>query len=144
MVQKTVAAHPGATRYTSVSFAPLQIRPPGERRGEYSDDHIAVWVVHVWEVNPPEGQERLEWFLITNEPISSFKDAYRVVGWYECRWVMEESHKGMKTGCSIECPQFTTEDPLKPAIALISIVTLTLFEMRDASRHANAKNRKAS
>ena len=91
----------------------------------------------------PEGQERLEWFLITNEPVFAFEDAYRVVGWYECRWIIEEYHKGTKTGCNIESPQFTTEERLQPAIALLSIVTLTLLAMRDASRRPDAKMRKA-
>jgi len=104
---------------------------------------LKVWIVRVWEVDPPEGQEALEWILITNEPVKSFAAAYRVVGWYECRWIIEEYHKGMKTGCQIESPQFTSEDRLQPAIALISIVTLTLLEMRDASRRADAKTRKA-
>ena len=72
-----------------------------------------------------KGQERLEWFLVTNQPVLSFEDAYRVVGWYECRWIIEEYHKGLKTGCKIESPQFTAEERLKPAIALLSIVTLT-------------------
>jgi len=100
-------------------------------------------VVRVWEIDPPEGQERLEWFLITNEVVETFAGSYRVVGWYEKRWIVEEYHKGKKTGCQIESPQFTTEERLQPAIALISIVTLTLLEMRDASRRSDAKTRPA-
>jgi hypothetical protein len=34
----------------------------------------------------------LEWFLLTNEPVTTFEDAYRVVGWYECRWIIETNH----------------------------------------------------
>ena len=37
----------------------------------------------------------------------------------------QEYHKGMKTGRQIESPQFTSEEALQPATALISIVTLT-------------------
>ena len=50
----------------------------------------------------------------------------------------------MKTGCQIESPQFTSEESLQPAIALISIVTLTLLSMRDASRRPDARQRKAT
>jgi hypothetical protein len=50
----------------------------------------------------------------------------------------------MKTGCKIESPQFTAEERLKPAIALLSIVTLTLLAMRDASRRSDARTRKAT
>jgi hypothetical protein len=88
-------------------------------------------------------QERLDWTLITNEPINVFEDAYRVVGWYECRWIIEKYHKGMKTGCRVESLQFTSDDRLQPTIALISVVTLTLLSLRQASRRADAKTRPA-
>jgi hypothetical protein len=128
----------------AVSFAAVRIKPPLEKNGNHGNQPLAVWIVRVWEMNPPAGEERLEWFLLTNEPVTTFEDAYRVVGWYECRWVIEEYHKGMKTGCRIESPQFTTEEALQPAIALISIVTLTLLSMRDASRRPDARQRKAT
>ncbi len=50
----------------------------------------------------------------------------------------------MKTGCRVESPQFTREQRLQPAIALLSIVTLTLLQLRDAARRPDAKERKAS
>ncbi len=128
----------------AVSFAPVQIKPPGKKNGNHGNEPLTVWVVRVWEKNPPEGQERLEWFLVTNEPVLCFEHAYRVVEWYECRWIIEEYHKGKKTGCKIESPQFTAEERLQPAIALLSIVTLTLLAMRDASRRTDAKRRKAT
>ena len=127
----------------AVSMAPVQIKSPQTRNGNHGDTPLPMWIVRVWEISPPPGEERLEWFLLTNEPVHSFEDAYRVVSWYECRWIVEEYHKGMKTGCRIESPQFTCEDRLQPAIALISIVTLTLLAMRDASRRPDAKARKA-
>jgi hypothetical protein len=128
----------------AVSFAAVQIKPPMEKNGNHGNQPLPMWVVRVWEIDPPAGQERLEWFLLTNEPVTTFEDAYRVVGWYECRWIIEEYHKGMKTGCRIESPQFTSEEALQPATALISIVTLTLLSMRDASRRPDAKQRKAT
>jgi len=128
----------------SVAFAPVQIRPSTKKTGNYGNEPLAVWVIRVWEVNPPQGQERLEWVLLTNEPVRSFEDAYRVVGWYECRWIVEEYHKGLKTGCRIESPQFTSEDRLEPAIAILSVVTLTLLQLRDASRRPDAKTRRAT
>jgi hypothetical protein len=128
----------------AVSYAAVRVKPPMERNGNHGHQPLPMWVVRVWEIDPPVGEERLEWFLLTNEPVTSFEDAYRVVGWYECRWIIEEYHKGMKTGCRIESPQFTSEEALQPAIALISIVTLTLLSMRDASRRPDARQRKAT
>jgi hypothetical protein len=125
----------------AVAFAPIQINPSKMGKG---DQPMKVWVIRVWEVDPPKGQERLEWILITNEPVESFEAAYRVVGWYENRWIIEEYHKGMKTGCRTESLQFTSEDRLQPAIAVLSVVTLTLLQLRQASRRADAKTRKAT
>jgi len=125
----------------AVAFAPVQINPSKSGKGSKP---MKVWTVRVWEIDPPAGQERLEWILITNEPVKCFEAAYRVVGWYECRWIVEEYHKGMKTGCRTEDIQFTSEDRLQPAIALLSVVALTLLELRQASRRSDAQTRKAT
>ena len=128
----------------AVAAAAVQIRPSTKKTGNYGSAPLALWVIRVWEVDPPPEQERLEWVLLTNEPVRSFDDAYRVVGWYECRWIIEEYHKGLKTGCRIESPQFISEDRLQPAIAVLSVVTLTLLQLRDASRRPDAKTRRAT
>jgi len=125
----------------AVGFAPVQIAHSKMRKG---DPTMSVWVIRVWELNPPSGQERLDWTLITNEPVCNFEDAYRIVGWYECRWMVEEYHKGMKTGCRTEDLQFTDEDRLQPAIAVLSVVTLTLLQLRQAARAPDAQTRKAT
>ena len=76
--------------------------------------------------------------------MKTFSDARRVIGWYECRWVIEEYHKAMKTGCNIEEPQFTCTQRLQLAIALLSVVALSLLQLRDASRRADAQDRPAT
>lgn len=139
--KKKLVVRKKRTANMAVAYAPVQIRPS---KGGRSCPTLQVWVLRVWEIDPPKGQERLEWMLLTNEPVRSFDDAYRVVGWYECRWIIEEYHKGMKTGCCVESPQFTSEDRLQPAIALLSVVTLTLLQLRQASRRPDAKTRKAT
>jgi hypothetical protein len=130
--------------HLAVAFAPMQLRPSTKKTGNYGNQPLPVWAIRVWELDTPEGQERLEWVLLTNEPMRTFADAYRVVGWYECRWIIEEYHKGLKTGCRIESPQFTCSDRLEPAIAVLSVVTLTLLQLRDASRRSDATTRKAT
>jgi hypothetical protein len=125
-------------------WAAVRIVPPRQARGEHGRKPLPVWVVHVQEVDPPKGTERLEWFLLTNEPVKSLSDALRVVDWYECRWMVEEYHKAKKTGCGIEDLQFTTQERLQPMIALLSVVALTLLNLRDASRHPDAAMRPAT
>ncbi len=127
-----------------VRGAAVLVHRPHAKVGEHGDAPLPLYAVLLTEVHPPAGQERIEWLLLTNEPVATFNDAWRVAGWYECRWIVEEYHKGMKTGCDIEELQFTAVERLQPAIALLSAVALTLLDLRDASRRDDAKTRPAT
>jgi hypothetical protein len=122
----------------------LLVCPPHAKRGYHGNQPLPLFVVQVVEVNPPAGEQAIEWTLLTNEPVWGFEDAWRVAGWYERRWIIEELHKAKKTGCRIEDMQFTTLGRLEPAIALLSVVAVTLLNLRDASRRPDAKTRRAT
>jgi hypothetical protein len=126
------------------SFTAVRLLPPKQPRGQHSQEPLAVWVVRAWEINPPAGVEPLEWFLLTNVSVTNAADARKIISWYECRWVIEEYHKAQKTGCSIEDMQFTYAARLEPMIAILSIVAITLLNLRDASRRPDAKTTPAT
>ncbi len=63
--------------------------------------------------------------------------------WYACRVVVEEFHKAQKTGCDIERMQFEQAARLEPAIALVSVVALTLLQLRDAGRNPQTAQQSA-
>jgi hypothetical protein len=142
-----VQARPGQTARTAtvrIGCSALTIVPPRQPRGEERGALLQVWVVAVCEIDPPHGVESLEWILLTNCPVESFEEAGRVIDWYTRRWIIEEYHKALKTGCGIETLQFTSEDRLQPAIALLSVVALSLLQLRDASRSPQAHTQPAS
>lgn len=123
----------------TVQHGPLMVCRPHVKTGNHGDAPLAMYVVRIVEVDPPAEESPVEWTLLTNEPVKSFKAAWRVIHWYERRWIIEEFHKGMKTGCGVEDMQFTTVDRLKPAIALMSTLAITLLNLRDMSRMAKAE-----
>lgn len=127
-----------------VAAAPVEICLPLEKNGEYGTERLPLWIVRVWEPNPPAGVKPLEWLLLTNHPVVCFEEAYQVAGWYESRWIIEEYHKAQKTGCSIERPQFTSSDRLHPMIALLSVVAISLLNLRELSRRKDAQARPAT
>lgn len=120
------------------------VHPPHFRAGNHGREPLPLYLVSVVEQHPPKGAKPIEWLLLTNESVVTFKDAWRVVGWYEKRWIIEEYHKAKKTGCGIEGLQFTAVERLEPAIALLSAVALTLLDLRDASRRSDATTRRAT
>ncbi len=50
-----------------------------------------MWVVRIWEPNPPAGTKPVEWYLLTTEAVPDIEAAWEVVGWYQCRWIVEIS-----------------------------------------------------
>jgi hypothetical protein len=132
------------TAEVAIAGAAVTLLPPPQPRGEYRGVPLTTWVVHVREIDPPQECEAVEWILLTSVPARDFAEACERVDWYACRWIIEEYHKAQKTGCSIEDLQFTFEERLEPVIALLSVVALSLLQLRTASRQADAPIRPAS
>lgn len=126
-----------------VAAGRVRLTAPRRKRGQHGDEPLEAWVVHVCETHPPAGQKAVEWVLVTNVPAEGRAAAFERVVWYERRWVIEEFHKGQKTGCGIEDLQFTAKARLEPVIALLSVVAVLLLRLRDAGRRPEARERPA-
>jgi hypothetical protein len=129
---------PARDTEVAVAWAAVRLLVPANQRGQVRKVPLAVWVVRVWEVDPPpEVDEPVEWLLCTNVAVQGVAEAWEKADWYSVRWVSEEHHKAQKTGCGIESPQFERVERLEPMIALLSIVAVSLLNLREWSRHAD-------
>jgi hypothetical protein len=117
-----------------VAAGPVELQVPHVKYGEHGREPLAAWVIHVKELEPPAGQEPLEWILLTNMPTQASAEAWERVDWYQCRPMIEEFHKAQKTGCGMELAQFTTRKALEVTIAMLSVVVVQLLRLRDLSR----------
>ncbi len=133
-------AQPGRQATVAVAWAAVQVRSPHVKRGKHGNAPLKVWVVRAWEIGAPAEAEALEWLLLTNHEVKTFEDACGVIRWYERRWTIEDYHKGQKTGCGIEKPQFTEEERLEPVIALLSVIAVWLLRLRWLSRQEGLKD----
>jgi hypothetical protein len=133
----------GRTATVQVAFAEVRLAAPGKRSGDYAKTPLRLWVVRLWELKPPPGEDPLEWILLTNVLVADVTAAGERADWYERRPIVEEFHKGLKTGCGIETMQFEKIERLEPAIAIIAAVTTTLLRLRDAARADDAATRPA-
>ena len=126
-----------------IALAAVRLAVPRKHMGEYTKQPLDLWVIRVWETQTPAGEEPLEWILLTNVPVEQLAEAKERIAWYERRPIIEELHKAMKTGCSLEKMQFEKIERLEPAIALLSAVATTLLRLRDAARAPDADQRPA-
>ena len=60
--------------------------------------------------------------------------AWRCVDWYRWRWVGEEDHQGLKTGCRIQERQVQTAERLIRWLGLLSPSAVRLVQLRDVAR----------
>jgi Transposase DNA-binding len=138
------AGRPARSAETSISWMEVRLRAPRQPCGEHGKNPLKMWVVRAWEEQPPAGKKGVEWILLTNDPIRNLADAGEKVAGYESRWIIEEYHKGMKTGLRIESLQFTTGPALEAVIGILSVVSVWLLQMRDLGRIVGGQDCPAS
>jgi len=91
---------------------------------------IAMQLVQVREVNAPADAEPIEWLLWTSLPANTFEQAWRVIEDYESRWLVEEYHKALKSGCRVKTRQLQTASRLEPMVGLMSVVAVHLLQLK--------------
>jgi hypothetical protein len=74
----------------------------------------------------PKGEQAIEWYLVTNEPIGTTEQVAAIVDAYRARWVIEELFKALKTGCQIEKRQLESYEALRNALALFLPIAVGL------------------
>jgi hypothetical protein len=133
-------ARPGKSARTArveVTYARITMpvpRQPADSLKELDPEPIEGWVVQVREVGAPKGVEPLHWVLFTSLEVESVEAAIEVVEIYEARWVIEEFHKALKSGCNIERRQLKKGARLAPLIAMMSVVAVRLLQLKFEAR----------
>jgi len=128
---------PARTAKVEVRFGRLHMPVPTHRSPyvkRLSPTPIAMWVVYAREVDAPKDVEPIEWILLTSLPVESFEEAWLVLGYYEKRWLIEEWHKALKTGCRVENRQLKTKERLERITGLLSVVSVRLLQLKSAAR----------
>jgi len=95
---------------------------------------LSCTLIHVTEVTPMEGQEPIEWFLITNVPTTNAEEAAEKVAWYVQRWKIERFHYILKSGCEVEKLQERHADRLKKLILMYSIIAVQIQHLTYLAR----------
>ena len=113
--QKARAARPKRLAALALRHRRIQLPAP-----EYYADRppVTVELIHAVEENPPANTEAVEWFLLTTVTIDSAADIEQCLRWYTLRWRIEDWHRVLKSGCSIDKLAHETAERLRRAIAI--------------------------
>jgi hypothetical protein len=110
----------GRIARVTIRTAKVLLRGPARPGGKLPD--IFVNAILVKEENPPNGEEAIEWLLLTSLPIETFAEATTVLDYYCCRWEIEIYFRTLKSGCKIEELQFERQDRFEVCLAMYMIV----------------------
>src|SRR5215470_567551 len=129
------ARHGRQARSTQLqlAFGQMTLLPP-RHEPRASKEPVTAWVIRVWEEQAPAGEEALEWLLLTSVPTTTLEQAWERVEWYRHRWLVEDYHHCLKSGCRVEERQLQTVDGLMRLLGLLSPLAVRLVQLRGYAR----------
>jgi Transposase DNA-binding/Transposase Tn5 dimerisation domain len=128
---------PSRQATVSLRFCSVTLKPPARPADQPKLPPLTLTAILVCEEHPPADlEEPIEWLLLTNTPVATLADVERVVGWYCCRWQIENFHKVLKSGCTVEACRLQTADRLQNYIAVMSVVAWRLHWLTYLNRLA--------
>ncbi len=95
---------------------------------------VAMSGLHLVETDPPQGESAVEWFLLTTVAVKTFPSAMELIGYYGCRWRIEEFFRVLKSGCKAEFLLFRTAERLQRAIAINAVIAWRIMVMTRLGR----------
>jgi Transposase Tn5 dimerisation domain/Transposase DDE domain len=110
--------------WTSLTLQPLANRP------EQYEPPQPGWCVHCWN-----DEEDMEWMLFSTVPVEYTEAAFTCIRWYEHRWLIEEYHKCLKTGCAIEKRQLTIGGGMLALLGFLVLTAVHLLQLRGMGRN---------
>ena len=122
-------------------------------RGKRSVDHRMLWDINrrqyrktgivylpvrhpqmdqsLWLVVSRPGQGRKPWYLLTNEPIATVDDAWKVVFAYTRRWQVELCYRACKTDLAMESPRLWFWENRLKLLLMVSLLYSFLLYLLD-------------
>jgi hypothetical protein len=117
-----------------VRSATVEILPPNYM---IHSEPIELNVIQVLEEDPPEGEEPIAWVLATSLPVKTKAQVATVLDYYRARWLIEEFHKALKTGCMLEKRQLESFESIVTLLALSYPIACEILRLRSHARQTS-------
>ena len=130
---KTHPARKGRIARLRFTAGSVQLCRPKYLKAPYPKS-LQVNVVRVYEIDTPDGEEPVEWRLVTTDPIETESDVIAVVDKYRARWAIEEFFKALKTGCAYKDRGAENRRSLLNVLALLVPIAWQILSVRDLAR----------
>lgn len=111
----------------NVAWSKVEIQPPQQLVRKVKGESISV--VRCWN-----DDEEIDWILYSSIPVTNLEEAFEKIEWYATRWIIEEYHKCLKTGCRIESSQLESCKGLENLLGILGVIAILMLQLRNAAR----------
>ncbi len=126
---------PARQAQVTLAWASVRICPPVQAPPSVQQcGPLCAWVVRAWEPDPPLDVEAVEWVLLSSLMVTTPAEAQLVVERYTCRWLVEDYHQCLKTGCQVEEVQLDDGQDVRRFLGFAIPIAVRLLQLRQAAR----------
>jgi hypothetical protein len=126
---------PARKAQLTIRYAQVTLKRPDDTLETDLPKRLAVSLVEVVETGAPEGVQPILWRLLTTHAVPDAAAAWRIVGWYRMRWIIEQFFRTLKQqGLQLEDSQLESAERLIKLTAIAAkaaAVTMQLVHARD-------------
>ena len=115
----------------TVRCGTVELQPPVYMKGATPRQ---LNVLQALEESPPEGEKPFSWVLATSLPLRKPAEVERALDIYRARWLIEEFHKALKTGCIFEKRQLESFESTTTLLAICYPIASELLRVRTRAR----------
>lgn len=129
--------HMGRKNRTAVMelrFTEVTLLAPSSALSEVPKE-LHVWCIHTKEKpkSVPEGEEPIEWRLLTSHKVTTPVQALQCIGWYKLRWTIESLFRVVKSkGFSLNAAQIESGAAMKKLIGMAFVAAFRVMALKTA------------
>jgi len=124
---------PARTAHLKTGFAQVTVLCPRNTIEQDLPESVTVSLVVVAEIDAPANAEPILWRLLTTHPVEDEATAWRIVSWYQRRWIIEQLFRTIKQqGLQLEDSQLETAERLIKLTAIAARAACTIMQLVQA------------
>jgi DDE family transposase len=142
----TLREQPGRAKREAklaIRYGQVTLKRPSNTLEKDTPKLLAVTLVEVTEVGAPDGVEPICWRLLTTHAVEDAAQAWRIVAWYQMRWIIEQFFRTLKQqGLQLEDSQLESAERLLKLTAIAAraaAVIMQLVQARDGRSEQSAE-----
>ncbi len=117
-----------------IKSAKYKIQRPKKKwlRDKYPEE-IEMAMVYAKEINAPQGEEPIAWYLWTTEQVDGLEDCIEKVNLYKLRWKVEEAHRLLKKeGFNLEDSELENPESIRKWLLMGMDTSLKVQQLKEA------------